>query len=298
MGKKVLSEGDGIKGSDFFDKMQKTINERGLQLRTIPLNRVKIIKNVRQAYKGIEDMAQSIKEKGLLQPITVTPTEDGFYEIVFGHRRYKGYCFLNEKSTDKYTRINAIIKDKEQFDEGEIKEVQLIENIQREDISTLELKEALEYLKSTGLSHEDIAHKISKSVGYVKNAFMSIKTLKDNPELEELVKSHAGVTFADLQEVKVIPFKFQIDLIQEKLKGTIKTREELRERVREIRDKLYSTNHDTHIKKKTFDVFSNNNGRIKVRSFIYDPKNSSRADTVKLLTSLKGLVKTLEEAAQ
>ena len=138
MGKKVLSENDGIKGSDFFATMQKTVNERGLQVKTIPINKVRIIKNVRQEYKGIENMAQSIKDKGLLQPITVTQTEDGFYEIIFGHRRYKGYCFLNEQSPDQYTRINAIIKDKDQFNEAEIKEVQLIENIQRENLSAIE----------------------------------------------------------------------------------------------------------------------------------------------------------------
>ena len=132
----------------------------------------------------------------------------------------------------------------------------------------------------------------------MRNTVNALSILNKNEELGELAKRNAGVTPADLQEVKVIPFKYQVELISEKIKGTIKTREELRQRVREIRDKLYNTNHDTHVKKKTFDVFSSNNGRIKVRSFIYDPKNSSKADTVKLLTSLKGLVKTLEEAAQ
>ena len=298
MKKKINTENIKFDRDHIVKVFEKNVITQGAHIQEVPLREIKIEENIRKEYTNIEELAKSIIEKGLLQPITVTKGDDGFYDIVFGHRRYKAFCHLNTKDPNNFLKINAIVKEKDTFSKDDIFEVQLIENIQREDLSPLELKGAYEQLKSKGLSYKQIADKLNKSEGYIKHIFSSLKVIKSNSAIEGLMKSDASITLADIQEIRILPFKEQLQLITEKINGTIKTREELRERVREIRDKLYNTNHDTHVKKKTFDVFSSNNGRIKVRSFIYDPKNSSKADTVKLLTSLKGLVKTLEEAAQ
>ena len=100
--------------------------------------------------KALEDLAHSIKEYGLLNPITVIRNGD-YYEILAGERRYRA-SLLN-----KATTIDAIVKTYEQKD---VEVLSLIENVQREDLSAIE--EASAYKKlidSYGLTQDDIAKK-------------------------------------------------------------------------------------------------------------------------------------------
>ena len=92
--KTVLSEEDGFKHDyDYIDRLNDKMEERETGLKEIPLKKIRIKENIRNQYDKIEELAFSIKEKGLVQPITVTQSEDGFFDIVFGHRRFKGYCY-------------------------------------------------------------------------------------------------------------------------------------------------------------------------------------------------------------
>ncbi|WP_296112697.1 ParB/RepB/Spo0J family partition protein [uncultured Anaerococcus sp.] len=116
--------------------------------------------------KSLEDLANSIKEYGLLNPITVTKV-DNHYEILAGERRFRA-SRLNGSKT-----IEAIIKT---FDNQDVEILSLIENVQREDLSAIE--EATAYKKlidSYGLTQEDIAKKMGKSRSYIANTIRLLK---------------------------------------------------------------------------------------------------------------------------
>lgn len=106
------------------------------------------------------ELANSIKEYGVIEPIIVTKSIKG-YEIVAGERRKKA-CELIGKET-----IPAIIKD---FSDNEMMEIALLENIQRENLTAIEEAEAYSNLiKTLNITQEELASKIGKSRVYVTN---------------------------------------------------------------------------------------------------------------------------------
>jgi ParB family chromosome partitioning protein len=108
----------------------------------------------------LQELAVSIKEHGVLQPILVRPSGD-HYEIIAGERRWR-----SSKIAGKQT-IPAIV---ERFDDATALEIALIENLQREDLSPLD--EAVIYKKMTdelGYSIRQLAGKLGKDKGYVEN---------------------------------------------------------------------------------------------------------------------------------
>jgi len=108
----------------------------------------------------LQELAASIKEHGVLQPILVRPSGDQ-YEIIAGERRWR-----SSKTAGKET-IPAIV---ERFDDATALEIALIENLQREDLSPLD--EAVIYKKMTdelGYSIRQLAGKLGKDKGYVEN---------------------------------------------------------------------------------------------------------------------------------
>jgi ParB/RepB/Spo0J family partition protein len=102
--------------------------------------------------EGIKALAESIKKDGLLQPITVTPLEDGDYRLVIGERRLRACKLLGWKIIKC-----LIIKDKETFI------LSLVENIHREDLSPIEEAEAYRKLLDSGLTQEELGKRIGKS---------------------------------------------------------------------------------------------------------------------------------------
>src|SRR5688572_22354450 len=108
----------------------------------------------------LNELAASIREHGVLQPILVRPAGDQ-YEIIAGERRWRA-----SKLAGKET-IPSIV---ERFDDATALEIALIENLQREDLSPLD--EAVIYKKMTdelGYSIRNLATKLSKDKGYVEN---------------------------------------------------------------------------------------------------------------------------------
>jgi ParB family transcriptional regulator, chromosome partitioning protein len=108
----------------------------------------------------LQELAASIREHGVLQPILVRPAGDAF-QIIAGERRWRA-----SKLAGKET-IPAII---ERFDDATALEIALIENLQREDLSPLD--EAIIYKKMTdelGYSIRNLAGKLGKDKGYVEN---------------------------------------------------------------------------------------------------------------------------------
>jgi len=108
----------------------------------------------------LQELAASIKEHGVLQPILVRPSGDQ-YEIIAGERRWRSSRIAGKET------IPAIV---ERFDDATALEIALIENLQREDLSPLD--EAVIYQKMTGelgYSIRQLAGKLGKDKGYVEN---------------------------------------------------------------------------------------------------------------------------------
>ena len=132
-------------------------------IKELPLDRV--VPNPEQPRmtfheETLQELAASIREHGVLQPILVRPAGDDF-QIIAGERRWRA-----SKIAGKET-IPAIV---ERFDDATALEIALIENLQREDLSPLD--EAIIYKKMTdelGYSIRNLAGKLGKDKGYVEN---------------------------------------------------------------------------------------------------------------------------------
>ncbi len=125
---------------------------------------------------ALSDLAESIAQHGLIQPIVVRPTVDGRYMIIAGERRWRAcrIAGLND--------VPVIIK---ATDDQTLMELALIENLQREDLNAVE--EALGYkalMDGFDLTQEQVSRKMGKSRSAVANA-LRLLTLYDN-ELVEL----------------------------------------------------------------------------------------------------------------
>ena len=125
---------------------------------------------------ALSELADSIAQHGLIQPIVVKPTAQGRYSIIAGERRWRAcrMAGLNE--------VPVIIKD---ADDQTLMEIALIENLQREDLNAVE--EALGYrslIDSFGLTQDEVAKKMGKSRSAVTNA-LRLLALND-AELEAL----------------------------------------------------------------------------------------------------------------
>lgn len=111
--------------------------------------------------ESINELAKSIAEHGLLQPILVRPRPDGMYEIVAGERRWRA------AQKAQLHEVPIIIRE---LDDTTTLEIALIENLQREDLNAVDEARALKQLADEfDYTHEQVAEKIGKSRPYVAN---------------------------------------------------------------------------------------------------------------------------------
>ncbi len=136
----------------------------GEKIHEIDINKIKAGKyqpRGRFDEKALEELAQSIVEKGVLQPLLVRPISDGFYEIIAGERRWRAARIANLKN------IPVLVK---AFSPQESLEIGLIENLQREDLDVIEEAEGFQRLMDEfSYNQEKVAKIIGKSRSYVAN---------------------------------------------------------------------------------------------------------------------------------
>jgi ParB family chromosome partitioning protein len=126
---------------------------------------------------GLRDLAESIRQYGVLQPLTVTRNEetkdDGglkvYYELIAGERRLRAAKMAN------LSQVPVTIRDEKE--DAEVKlELAIIENLQREDLNPIERAEAFNQLSEEfDFTHKEIAGKIGKSREYVSNSMRLLK---------------------------------------------------------------------------------------------------------------------------
>lgn len=143
----------------------------------------KIVAGAGQSRKNFDEeklleLAQSIKEHGLIQPIIVRAAENDRYEIIAGERRWRASRIAGLE------KISVLVKD---YGEREAAAASLVENIQREDLNALEEAEAYrELLKKHGLTQEEISRRVGKSRPFITNV-LRLLTLPE--EIKEMLKN-------------------------------------------------------------------------------------------------------------
>lgn len=115
--------------------------------------------NPRERYGNLADLADSIRAHGVLQPIIVRPREERGFELISGHRRLRASKLVGLES------VPAIVRE---MSNADVLEVQLAENLQREDLHPLEEAAAYQNVLSAELVNvEELAHRLGKSKAHV-----------------------------------------------------------------------------------------------------------------------------------
>lgn len=136
--------------------------------------------------KELQELASSISQYGLLQPIIVRPGQDSRYIIIAGERRYRA-SLIASKNT-----IKALVRD-----ENDKAEIALIENLQRKDLNKIEEANAIKrIMEEKSYTQEQVAEILSKSRPYIAN---SLRLLNLSPSMqkalidEKISDAHARV---------------------------------------------------------------------------------------------------------
>ncbi|MBL1229392.1 ParB/RepB/Spo0J family partition protein [Enterococcus sp. BWB1-3] len=147
---------------------------------------------------SLNELAESIKQSGVFQPIIVRKSSVKGYEIIAGERRFRA-SKLAEKET-----IPAIVRE---FDEEAMMQIAVLENLQREDLNPLEEAEAYDMLmKNLKLTQVEVAERLGKSRPYIAN-YLRLLTL---PELvkdlvqQEILSMGQARTLLGLKDKKLI----------------------------------------------------------------------------------------------
>jgi ParB family chromosome partitioning protein len=136
---------------------------------------------------ALNELASSIKEHGIFQPLIVKKSIKG-YEIIAGERRFRAAKMAG------LTKVPAIIR---QFSDEQMMEIALLENLQRENLNTIE--EALAYksmIDHLGITQDEVASKVGKSRSYITNMLGILtlpKEIQDMVVSGELTMGHARV---------------------------------------------------------------------------------------------------------
>ena len=154
----------------------------------------------------VKELAQSIKENGLIQPIIVRQSPVIGYEILAGERRYRASIAAG------LTEVPVIIK---KLSDQDMMVHSIIENLQREDLNPIEEAKAYQSLIEKGYTHADIAAKMGKSRPYITN-LVRLLTLPDfilnEVEAGKLSQAHARLLIQlSTDEQKKLLYRIQTE---------------------------------------------------------------------------------------
>jgi ParB family chromosome partitioning protein len=126
---------------------------------------------------ALADLADSIREHGIIQPLTVRKLQSGYYQIIAGERRWRAARMAG------LTQVPAIIIE---ADDRKAMELAMIENLQREDLNPIEEAEGYQVLMDTyNMTQEEAAGRVGKSRSAVANA---LRLLKLTPSVRAMVE--------------------------------------------------------------------------------------------------------------
>jgi len=128
---------------------------------------------------GLDELAESIKSQGIVQPIVVTPKGEGSYTIIAGERRWRA------SRRAGLQRVPVVVREVE--NDQQLLELALVENLQRSDLNPIEESEAFRTLSEDfGLSQEDIAKRVGKGRTTITNA---LRLLRLPEEIQDYLRT-------------------------------------------------------------------------------------------------------------
>lgn len=228
-----------------FEDAPKTENDQGEEIHEIVLEDIR--PNPYQPRKTFDDkslreLSASIKENGVFQPIILRKSLNG-YEIIAGERRFRASKLAKKKT------IPAIIRD---FDEAQMMEVAILENLQREDLTPLEEAQAYDTLqKNLGLTQEEVSKRLGKSRPYIAN-YLRLLTL---PQKTKRMLQHGKLSMGQARTLLGLKNKEGIDKLAKKVVIEGITVRQLEALVNELNEKN-KVNKKKKIKKSAFIVAS------------------------------------------
>jgi len=152
------------------------------QLREIDIDR--ILPNSHQPRKnfnedGLNELADSIREHGVVQPIVVRALDDGFFQLIAGERRWRA------SQRAGLIRIPAVVRE---ANEHAALEIALIENLQREDLNPIEEAQAYNQLiVEFGMTQEEVARRVGKNRATIANM---LRLLRLPPEVQQWLREN------------------------------------------------------------------------------------------------------------
>lgn len=164
---------EAVETKTIDDAVEKNQQETLVKITAVEPNRKQPRKNFDE--DSLQELSDSIKQVGLIQPILVQDRKD-HYEIIAGERRWRAAKMAGLKE------VPVIIRD---YTEQEIMEISLIENIQREDLNPIEEAQAYKRLLTEfNLKQDEVAERVSKSRTAVTN---SMRLLKLTDKVQQMV---------------------------------------------------------------------------------------------------------------
>ena len=163
--------------------------------------------------QALKELAESIKKHGVIMPIVVNDNGDGTYMIIAGERRFRA-CHLAGRET-----IPVVIR---HYSEREIKEISLIENLQREDLNPIEAATAMKQLMTDyKLTQDELAERIGKSRPAIAN---TLRLLNLTPDVMSLV-AEGKLSAGHARTIVVLPESEQIKFANDAVRNQMSVRE-------------------------------------------------------------------------
>lgn len=175
MAKKPSGLGKGLGALMFENTVEDALSTQTLSINDITPNKDQPRKTFDQ--EALEELADSIRQHGVLQPLLVRPMIDGSYQLVAGERRWRASRLAQLKE------VPVIIKE---LTDTQAMEIAIIENLQREDLNPIEEAEGLQALiDKCGFTQDDVAVSVGKSRPAITNA---LRLLRLPDEVREMTK--------------------------------------------------------------------------------------------------------------
>ena len=239
--------------------------------------------------ESISDLAESIKEHGILEPLVIAKTPAG-YQIIAGERRWRASKFLGLKT------VPVIIK--ETTPQGML-EMAIVENVQREDLNPIDRAQAfIRLMEEFGLTNKDISQRIGKSPAFISNSLKLLTlpdALKDGLLSNLITEGHARA-LASIEDTKLMVEAYKMVLRES---GSVRRAEDVARRMKKKAGQIVKgSSQPPHvISDETDEIRDNIHRSLGGDSKTIVKLTRSRAES-RLLIVLKGNLEETEEKIQ
>lgn len=223
------------------------------------------------------ELSESIKEHGLLQPIVVIEDNDGTFTLIAGERRLRAHKLANIE------QIKAIVA---QEDEFKLRELALIENIQRDDLNVIELAFCYaQLLNEHNITHEELSKKVFKSRTSITN---TLRLLQLSPYVqqalagEKITAGHAKIMLGlAVEEQKIVCDTIYGQKLS--VRETEKLVKDLKEKdLQKPKKEKQTTNYNFSSLNNLVDMLKENNLKVKVEKNYFKIEFNSQEEIDKI----------------